>query len=118
MIYKTKVFARLAKRLGITEAMLCAAAAGGGTTSSLGRHLFKVRINLNADRAIYAAKQGHHTFFLFCYEKSTMENVPPTQELMLAKQGAVLLAYTQEQLDNAVSKEELQEVKCPNTTNV
>lgn len=116
-IYKTEEFSKLAKKCGITTAMLCTVAAGGGSAASLGRHLFKARTNLNNDRVIYAAQQGSNTFFLYAYEKREMENIPEKRESQLALAAKVLLASTATQLDNAVATGKLQEVTCPNTTN-
>jgi hypothetical protein len=76
-IFKTKGFARSAKRDGITDLELCRAAKDlqQGKGDDLGGNVWKKRLNQNRSRAIVATKPGAYWVFTYVFSKNDKENI-------------------------------------------
>lgn len=76
-IFKTKWFAKAAKKLGIRDSELRQAIDElmQGQADNLGGGVYKKRLNQNRDRAIILTKGGTHAFYTFIYAKQDMANI-------------------------------------------
>ncbi|WP_343584544.1 type II toxin-antitoxin system RelE/ParE family toxin [Herbaspirillum sp.] len=76
-IFKTRWFAREARRFGIADGELQMAINQllKGQADDLGGGVWKKRLSQNADRAIVLACSGGHFFFVFLFAKSDMANI-------------------------------------------
>jgi hypothetical protein len=76
-IFKTRWFAREARRFGIADGELHMAIGQllKGQAEDLGGGVWKKRLSRNADRAIVLARSGGHFFFVFLFAKSDMANI-------------------------------------------
>lgn len=75
--FKTKWFAKAARKRGISDTELCAATDEviAGLSDDLGGGVFKKRLNENRDRAIILAKGGRHWIFVFLFQKADRDNI-------------------------------------------
>jgi hypothetical protein len=75
--FKTKWFAKEAKRALITDSELCEAVreAMKGQADNLGGGVFKKRLNKNMHRSIILAKGGENWFYVFLFAKKDMANI-------------------------------------------
>jgi hypothetical protein len=80
-IFKTKAFARSAKKEGITDLELCRAAKDleQGKGDDLGGNVWKKRLNQNRSRAILATKPGAYWVFTYAFAKNDRENIDPDE---------------------------------------
>ena len=119
-IFKNKTFNKWARGVGLTADDLRDAAeemAAGNTGSSLGRKVFKKRIALSgrgksgSTRAIIGFELGGNRFVIYGYAKSEQTNITQKEKAALQKIAKTYLAYTDKELDKAVNKKALIEVK-------
>lgn len=76
-IFKSKGFARDARKAGIEDAELCKAAREleEGKGEDLGGNVWKKRLNENRSRSIVATKPGSFWLFAYLFAKSDRENI-------------------------------------------
>ncbi len=118
-IFKSKWFARYAKREKITDQHLVRAIQGterGLVGSDLGSGLVKLRVARSGQgkssgyRLLVAYKAGRCAFFLYGFAKNEKDNIPPHSLESLRDIGSEWLATNREQLDSALEEGLLQEV--------
>lgn len=75
--FKTKWFARAARKEGIADEELCEAVAEleEGKGENLGGNVWKKRLNENRSRSIVATKPKEFWVFAFLFAKSARENI-------------------------------------------
>ena len=120
-VFKTKWFRRFARREGIADAALCDAALRanrGQMDADLGRGVIKQRVARRGEgrsggyRTLIVYRARDRAVFLFGFAKSARENIEPDELEDLRTTAKLLLAYTVEQLDEAVASDEQWELKC------
>ena len=104
--FKTKAFARLARKAGISDEVLCRAMSQiqRGQAEDLGGGVWKKRLNDNEDRSIVLAKGGQLWIYADLFAKQDKKDLEP-DELKIARQ----LAGEYAKLDEKKLKELLQQ---------
>lgn len=76
-VFKSKGFARDARKAGIKDEELCKAAKEleGGKGEDLGGNVWKKRLNENRSRSIVATKPGSFWLFAYLFSKNDRENI-------------------------------------------
>ncbi len=119
-IFKNKAFNKWARGIGLMADNLRGAAeemATGNTGSSLGGKVFKKRIALSgrgksgSTRAIIGFELDGNIFFIYGYAKNERATITQTEKTALQKIAKTYLAYTDKELDKAVSNKVLIEIK-------
>jgi hypothetical protein len=79
--FKTKAFARLARKDGLADEELCKAVCEleEGKGDDLGGNVWKKRIDKNRARAIVATKPGAFWVFTYLFSKKDRENIDPDE---------------------------------------
>lgn len=118
-VYKTKEFAKFARkvRLGSTELLQAAEAVGSGRwDADLGGGVFKQRIaregagKSGGFRTIILFKVGGHSFFVHGFAKNEKANIRPNELKALKKLAATFLNLDAEALEKASAAGEISEV--------
>lgn len=119
-IFKNKAFNKWARDEGLSADDLRDAVAemeAGKTGSSLGGKIYKKRIALNGRgkrggaRVIIGFKLAGNIFFIYGFAKNKRATVSPLELTALQKLAGEYLAYTDKELDMAVGKKVLIEIK-------
>lgn len=119
-IFKNKAFNKWAKGEGLTTTVLRGVAdemAKGSTGDSLGKKVFKKRVALSGRgkrggaRVIIAFKSDGNIFFMYGYAKNEQSDITKDDKKALQKAAATFLDYTDKQLNRAVNKKALFEIK-------
>lgn len=120
-IYKSKWFARFAKKERITDSKLCEAienAEKGLIDADYGDGLIKQRIARPGEgksggyRSIILFRKGERSFFVYGFAKSGQDNIDESDEHDFKELAAVLLNASDEQLADLVESGKYQEVRC------
>jgi hypothetical protein len=118
-IFKTRAFARFARREGITDAALreaIARAERGLVDADLGGFVIKQRVarpgqgRSGGFRTLIAFKTKERSIFLFGFAKNELDNVSVRELDDLKKAAKVYMALSEEDLDLAVTEKGLTEV--------
>lgn len=124
-VYKTKTFARFARKAGIADTQLRAAATEvmeGRFDADLGRGVFKQRVARSGRgksggfRTLIAFRVGGSCFFVYGFAKNDMANVTKKALEVLQAAAAVLLDYDDAAVAFAVAEGELIEVEADGET--
>lgn len=119
-IYKSKWFARFAKKERITDSKLCEAienAEKGLIDADYGDGLIKQRIARPGEgksggyRSIILFRKGERSFFVYGFAKSDQDNIDENDERDFKELAAVLLNASDEQLADLVESGKYQEVR-------
>lgn len=119
-IFKTKWFSRFAKQEGIDDAKLVEVVRNlenGLVDADYGGGMIKQRIARDSEgksggyRGIIAFKSETRSIFVFAFPKSKKENLTKTEVKEYKKAAAIYLKMTDAQLELAIEKKELIEVK-------
>lgn len=119
--FKTKAFARFARREGIGHPALCDAVsriANGLVDADLGGGVFKQRISRPGGgrsggvRAILVLRQGECAFFLHGFAKSDRENLRRAELRAVRMLAAELLRLEESELDAMLANGTISEVSC------
>jgi hypothetical protein len=119
-VYKTKVFARFARKAGLTDAQLAAAAArvvDGRFDADLGGGVYKQRVaragggKSGGFRTLLAFRAGVSCFFVYGFAKNAKANVTTKELEALQAYAALLLNYDKRERDHAVAQGELVELE-------
>lgn len=119
-VYKTNAFARFARKAGLTDAQLSAAAAlvvDGGFDADLGGGVYKQRVaragagKSGGFRTLLAFRAGRSCFFVYGFAKSAKANVTAKELEALQAFAALLLGYGARELEQAVAHGELVELE-------
>ena len=120
-VFKTKSFARFARRENLSNRALCDAverAAGGLIDADLGGGLIKQRIGRLGQgrsggfRTVIAWRSGERSIFVLGFAKSARDNINAADIEDLKALAALLLGYGPAELDQAVKEKALVEVSC------
>lgn len=118
-VFKTKEFARFARRAKLTDAKLTKAAAdvaAGQYDADLGGGVYKQRVarddagKSGGYRTILLFKAGQHGFFTAGFAKNDKANLSAREVKALRTLAKVLLSYEDETIEVAVLAGELVEV--------
>lgn len=110
-LYKTRPFARIARKAGITDSALKAAVEEmrkGAIHASLGGNVYKQRVPLpgqgkrGASRVIIAANLRDRWIFVHCYLKNTQANISHDEEQAFKDFACVYLNLSEETVQTAV----------------
>jgi hypothetical protein len=119
-VYKTKAFARFARKAGLTDAQLAAAAAlvvEGRYDADLGGGVYKQRVaragggKSGGFRTLLAFRTGGSCIFVYGFAKNDRVNVTAKELEALQAFAALLLGYGARELDEAVAHGELVELE-------
>ena len=118
-VFKTRWLNRWARKIGLDDAMLYAAAMeahAGSFEANLGGGVIKKRIALagrgksGGARTIIVHHSGTHLFFVYGFAKNERSNIDPGELDAFKLLSRELLGYTAQQLELACSATELIEV--------
>jgi len=118
--FKTKVFARFARKAGLDDAVLAAAAAeveAGLGDVDLGGGVFKQRVarpgggKSGGFRTIVAFRAGAHLFFVHGFAKNEKANVTASELMALKNLANVLLGLDEAAVRKAAMAGEFVEVR-------
>ena len=119
-VYKTKAFARLARKAGLTDAQLADAAVlvvEGRFDADLGGGVFKQRVARSGGgksggfRTLLAFRVGRSCFFVYGFAKNAKANVTTKELEALQAFAALLLGYGEGDLAKATEQGELVELE-------
>jgi hypothetical protein len=120
-VFKTKEFARFARREGLSDKALCNAidrAESGLIDADLGGNLIKQRVarpgqgSSGGYRTVIVWRAGQHSFFVHGFAKSRKADLKPDELEDLRDLGALLPGYTDEAIAMAMASKKLLEVEC------
>jgi hypothetical protein len=120
-IYKTRSFARWARKEGLGDKALCQAVremSDGLYEANLGGNLFKKRIarpgqgKSGGFRTIVASNLKNRWFFVYGFRKNERDNIEDDEEAALKELAKRLLAMPPQALAKAVEAGEVTEVNC------
>jgi hypothetical protein len=120
-IYFSKVFLRLARREGLTDAHICQAVAEmnkGLIDAGLGGGLFKKRIAMPGRgkreglRSLLGFQAGKKAFFLYLFSKNSRDNIEHHEMKALKRLTKYYLTLTPDEIKAALQCGELKEVNC------
>lgn len=118
-IFKSKWFARFAKKERITDAKLCEAvrhAEQGVIDANLGGGVIKQRIarpnesKSGGYRSIILFRRGERYFFIYGFAKNELDNIGASDERDFKDLAKILLAASDAELDNLVSNDKYLEI--------
>jgi len=118
-IFKNIFFNKWAEQIGLTDETLKVVIneiAAGLYEASLGGNLFKKRIGIKGKgkrggvRTIIAFKKEDKAFFMYGFAKNKKANIDMTEEKIYKKLAALLLSYSDKEVDTAVKNKEFIEV--------
>lgn len=121
-VYKTKTFARFARKARITDADLWETALrvnAGAVDADLGGGVIKQRIaragegKSGGSRCIILFRVNDRAVYVFGFEKKDMENVSSKEVAAYKEFAAIYLSYTLLEMQRLVEKGVLQEVTAP-----
>ena len=120
MIYKTRYFARWARRIGLNDSLLVATILeiqSGLLEADLGGGIVKKRIALpgrgkrGSTRTLLATNRDDLWFFVFGFGKNERENISEVELITLKKLAKDLLGLNAVQITEAIGEGFLEEVK-------
>jgi hypothetical protein len=118
--YKTKVFARFARKAGLTDAQLAEAAAqviDGRFDADLGGGVYKQRVarvgggKSGGFRTLLAFRAGASCFFVYGFAKNEMGNVTKKALEALQDYATLLLNYDEQERAQSIARGELVELE-------
>ncbi len=119
-IFKTKLFAKWAKKTGLTDKPIIGAVKEiecGLVDANLGGNLYKKRVatitsgKSGGYRTLLAYKRGTIVFFLYGFEKNVRTNINEKEEQALKELAKIYLAFSDGDIKVASDMGELVEVK-------
>lgn len=119
-LYKTRPFARIAKKAGITDTALKAAIAEmqkGIIHADLGGNVYKQRVPVpgrgkrGGSRVIIAANLHDRWIFAHCYLKKDQDTIAPDEEIAFKEFARVYMELDGEALQMAVERGILEEIE-------
>ena len=119
-IFKSKAFNKWAAKEQVNDQALIKAVADmerGLIDADLGSYLYKKRVAVGGKgksggvRTLLAFKLGDKAFFIYGFAKNARANIKENEETVLKRYAAVLLGYSDTELNQAVKASALIEVK-------
>ena len=120
-IFKSKWFAKFARKERISNAKLCAAirdAEAGKIDADYGGGVIKQRIarpnegKSGGYRSIILFRQGERSFFVYGFAKSELDNIDESDEWGFKELAKTLLAASDRELEHLAGDGKYIEVKC------
>lgn len=120
-VFKTRDFARFARRERITDVELCEAIAraeSGLIDAVLGGGLIKQRIARKGQgrsggfRTIIAYRSADRSFFMYGFAKNERENIGQNDLISMKQIATSLMALSERQREVAIVEGELEEIGC------
>jgi hypothetical protein len=120
-IFKTKEFARFARRAGISDEVLCDAidrAERGLIDADLGGGLIKQRVarpgqgRSGGHRTVIVWRAGQCSFFVYGFAKSGQADLTPKELEVYQRIAGLLLGYDDDAIKGAMAANELVELTC------
>jgi hypothetical protein len=120
-IFKTKEFARFARRAGISDEVLCDAidrAERGLIDADLGGGLIKQRVarpgqgRSGGYRTVIVWRAGQRSFFVYGFAKSGQADLTPKELEVYQRIAGLLLGYDDDAIKGAMAANELVELTC------
>lgn len=124
-IYKSKWFARFAKKERLSDARLCEAienAEKGLIDADYGESVIKQRIARQGTgksggyRSIVLFQKGERSFFVYGFAKNDQDNIDKSDERDFKDLAAVLLNASDAQIAELIESGKFQEVQCNDQT--
>lgn len=118
-VFKTRQFARWAKKEGLSDCALRGAVEEieeGLIDADLGQHLIKKRVPVGGRgkrgglRVLIAYLLADRAFFVYGFAKNDRGNISSAELLILKGVAQLLLGYSPEELEAAIQARELTEV--------
>lgn len=118
-VFKTRPFARWARKAELSDGALCSAVAEmivGLIDADLGGGVVKKRVAMQGrgksgdSRTLVATNKADRWFFVFGFQKNERANINDKERRSLQEAAADLLKLNAEQLNSAVRQEILQEI--------
>ena len=116
-LIKTRSFARLAKKYGISDDALLVAVqemADGLFDANLGGNVYKKRVAVGnkgkrgGSRTIIATNMNDRWFFMFCYLKKDTANISRDDEENFKELARILLGLSEQQILEAVAMQKME----------
>ncbi|MBX9909906.1 MAG: type II toxin-antitoxin system RelE/ParE family toxin [Beijerinckiaceae bacterium] len=120
-VYKFKPFARYARKAGLSDAMLCRAAAeieAGRIDADLGGGVVKQRVARDGEgrsggfRTIVLFRSGTSLFFIRGFSKNERDNISPNELALFKDSSAVALSLSNTQIAAAMAAGEIIKIDC------
>ena len=120
-IFKTKPFARFARKVGLGDVALCKAVADaerGLLDADLGGGVIKQRIARRGQgkssgfRVVILYRRGARAFFVHGFAKSEQANIAQDELAALKDFASEMLAYDEDAISKAIASGPLIEVTC------
>jgi hypothetical protein len=120
-VFKSKWFAKFARKERITDAKLCEAvknAEHGFIDADYGGGVIKQRIarpnegKSGGYRSIVLFRKGERSFFVYGFAKSELDNIDKSDEQDFKELAKIILNATDAELDNLLKNDKYTEVKC------
>ncbi|MEX3955743.1 hypothetical protein B0G57_106101 [Trinickia symbiotica] len=111
-VFKTKAFAKSAKKSRLSNQALWRAASdlAEGKGNDLGGNVWKKRLDDNRQRSIVISKVGTVWIFVFLFAKQDMENIDDSQLARLKKLAKDYGKMNRADIDTLVRYKELEEI--------
>lgn len=112
-MFKTALFAKSARKGGITDDELCKAVQEvmqGKFSADLGGGVYKKRLNKNMHRSIILAKCGKRWVYEYLFAKNERDNIDDDEELGYKALAKTYAALTTAQLDKMIADKKLLEI--------
>ena len=118
-IFKSKWFARFARKNRIADDALKAAVAeieAGSFNADLGGHVYKQRVAREGQgksggyRTIVLFKQGERAFFVYGFAKNKLDNMADSDLIEFKDAAQQYFAYNQDEIDEAISAKKIFEI--------
>jgi hypothetical protein len=120
-VFKSKWFAKFARKECITDAKLCDAvnnATLGIIDADYGGGVIKQRIarpnkgKSGGYRSILLFRKGERSFFVYGFAKNELDNIDDSDEQDFKKLAKILMNTTDAELDTLLKTDKYMEVKC------
>lgn len=113
-VFKSKQFAKLASKAGISDTELCKASSQifVGQCEDLGGGVLKKRIAKNLYRSILLEVRGIFWFFIHLYAKKDLDNIGDTTLKEYKRAAAILETKTTKEIETYLSRGGFMELKC------
>ena len=120
-VFKTKAFARFARKAALNDAALCKAVADaerGLIDADLGGGVIKQRVARHGQgksggfRTVILYRRGARAFFVYGFAKSDRANISQDELAALKELASEMLAYDEAEIMTAIASGPLIEVTC------
>ena len=104
--FKTKAFARLARKVGISDDALCIAIAQvqKGQADDLGGGVWKKRLDANRERSIIVAKGGRYWVYTYLFGKQDRNNIDEAELAAFRKLATQFAGVSDDTLSKLLKK--------------